>query len=262
MSSYSFSIITVCKNDLESLKHTHQSVQEQTLQDFEWVVIDGNSTDGTVEFLKALKVERTLWLSRPDNGLYDAMNSGLTRASCDYLIFLNAGDCLASKDSLTKVDEALMDQHLPPNLVYGNALVIYPNGKECFEKARPPSYFPIGLPIYHQAFFYRRAAIENIKFQHERYQIAADYAFTLECIQKYPKILQVSFPVCRFALGGVSSKNTSLILREVWIAQRDILHASLGMRLISYLIHWVAMMSKEFTPGIYRGFHYLYQKIN
>ena len=76
MNSYSFGIITVCKNGLENLKHTHQGVQEQTIQDFEWEVMDSNSAGGTVKFLNGPKVAHTLWLTQTGKELYDGINIG------------------------------------------------------------------------------------------------------------------------------------------------------------------------------------------
>ena len=222
--------------------------------------MDGSSRDGTVEFLRGLGEQVVCWESSPDEGLYDAMNKGLSRAKGDFLIFLNAGDCFASVETLSKVEGAL-NKNPSTNLLYGDAIVVYPNGRKFFEKARAPSYFRYGQPIYHQAFLYRRKAIENIRFQHEKYQIAADYAFSLECIKKNHKVLQISFPVCKFALGGVSSHNTGIILREVWAAQRDILGVSFIVRAMSFIIHWAAMVTKEFAPQLYRGIHWIYRKV-
>ena len=147
-----FSVITVCKDDLENLKKTHQSIQTQRFSHFEWIVIDGNSKDGTIEYLKSLGHPNLIWESSPDKGLYDAMNKGLSRAKGDFLIFLNAGDCFASEETLSNLG-VLLGSSPDIDLVYGDAIVVYPNGKEFFEKARSPSYFRYGHPIYHQAFF-------------------------------------------------------------------------------------------------------------
>ena len=255
-----FSIITICKNDIENLKKTQKSVLGQALSSFEWIVIDGGSKDGTLEFLKKLRGQGIEWESRPDKGLYDAMNKGLSRAKGDFLIFLNAGDCFASVETLSKVENVL-NNNPSPNFLYGDAIVVYPNGREFFEKARSPSYFRYGQPIYHQAFFYNRKVLGSIRFRPEKFRIAADYAFTLECIGQDQKILQVSFPICKFPLGGVSSHNTGLILKEVWAAQRDILGVSFFVRAVSFIIHWVAMVTKEFIPQLYRGIHRIYRKV-
>jgi len=255
-----FTVITVCKEDLENLKKTHQSIQTLRFPPFEWIVIDGGSTDGTIEFLRKLGEHVVFWESGPDKGLYDAMNKGLSKAKGDFLIFLNAGDIFASVETLSEVENVL-NKNPFPNLLYGDAIVVYPDGREFFEKARSPSYFRYGQPIYHQAFFYNRKVVGSIRFRPEKFKIAADYAFTLECIGQDQNILQVSFPICKFPLGGVSSHNTGLILKEVWVAQRDILGVSLFVRVVSFIIHWAAMVTKMFAPQLYRGIHRIYRKV-
>ncbi|MEM9470254.1 MAG: glycosyltransferase, partial [Pseudomonadota bacterium] len=95
-----FSIITVTKNNFEGLKQTAFSIDAQRHEewsDFEWIVIDGNSEDGTQDFLKKTKA---LWFSQPDHGLYDAMNKGLDRANGIYVLFMNAGDIFADNNTL------------------------------------------------------------------------------------------------------------------------------------------------------------------
>ncbi|NIQ14114.1 MAG: glycosyltransferase [Candidatus Dadabacteria bacterium] len=259
MQSFLFTIITVCKNDLENLKKTYQSICVQTFPEFEWIVLDGYSTDGTLNFLKGLKQPNFYWKSEEDKGLYDAMNKGLSMATGNYIVFLNAGDSFASMEILKRVAEKIKEF---PNcdIFYGDALVQFPNGDEFLERSRGPHYFQYGLPIYHQAFFYKRHAINNIRFRNEGYQIAADYAFTAELVAKKCAIFQVNFPICRFPLGGVSSKRKGLLLQEVWKVQRDILKVSFMVRGISYVIHLIAMLTKEFSPVLFKGLHSLKAK--
>ncbi|HEX9758730.1 MAG TPA: glycosyltransferase family 2 protein [Nitrospiria bacterium] len=256
-----FSVITVCKDDLKNLKRTYHDLQAQTFPDLEWIVIDGESKDGTVAFLEDLNLSNAIWESSPDLGLYDAMNKGISKAQGEFLIFLNAGDCFASEETLIRLKERVRNAS-DFDLIYGDAIIVFENGEELFEKARGPSYFRYGQPIYHQAILYRRESIGSIRFQFEKFKIAADYAFALELIAQGREALHIPVPVCRFFLGGISSKNTFQILKEVWIAQRDILHVSLGTRLMSYMIHLGSMISKERVPWLFRGLHRLYQKCN
>ena len=95
-----FSIITVTRNNLPGLKRTHDSLKIQICHDFEWVVVDGASTDGTPDYLRTTGA---IWVSEPDSGLYDAMNKGLGNAVGDYIVFMNAGDLFAAPDVLDKI---------------------------------------------------------------------------------------------------------------------------------------------------------------
>lgn len=99
-----FSIITVTLNNLPGLRKTRDSVTAQQFQDFEWLVVDGGSSDGSVEFLQDCTANFT---SAPDKGPFDAMNKGLERARGQYLLFLNAGDTLAAPDVLRQIAQRI-----------------------------------------------------------------------------------------------------------------------------------------------------------
>ena len=97
------SIITVNLNNLEGLKKTYESVVCQTFTDYEWIVIDGGSTDGSREFIEQHQDKFAYWCSEPDKGIYNAMNKGIMRAKGEYLNFMNSGDCFACKETLAGV---------------------------------------------------------------------------------------------------------------------------------------------------------------
>ena len=97
------SIITVNLNNLEGLKKTYESVVCQTFTDYEWLVIDGGSTDGSREFIEQHQDKFAFWCSEPDKGIYNAMNKGIVRAKGEYLNFMNSGDCFACENTLTGV---------------------------------------------------------------------------------------------------------------------------------------------------------------
>ena len=97
------SIITVNYNDREGLKKTIESVINQTWQDFEFIIIDGGSTDGSREVIEQYKDKIDYWISEPDKGIYNAMNKGIKAASGEFLLFLNSGDRLIDKNITEKV---------------------------------------------------------------------------------------------------------------------------------------------------------------
>ena len=103
MNSVKLSIITVNLNNLEGLKRTYESVVCQTFTDYEWIVIDGGSTDGSREFIEQHQDKFAYWCSEPDKGIYNAMNKGIVRAKGEYLNFMNSGDCFACEETLAGV---------------------------------------------------------------------------------------------------------------------------------------------------------------
>ncbi len=101
------SIITVNYNNLEGLKKTVKSVVDQTWSEFEYLIIDGGSTDGCLEYIKIKENEIDFWISEPDKGVYHAMNKGIQKATGEYVIFLNSGDHFYKKNVLQKYNHYL-----------------------------------------------------------------------------------------------------------------------------------------------------------
>ena len=98
-------IITVVRNDVGHLESTMQSVLQQTLSEIEYLVIDGDSSDGTVELIKKYSDKLTRWISEPDKGVYDAMNKGIALSTGDFVYFLNSGDTLLSSTTLADMNQ-------------------------------------------------------------------------------------------------------------------------------------------------------------
>ncbi len=90
-----FSIITVCKNNLEELKTTFTSISSQSCKDYQWIVVDANSNDGTKEWLS--KLDSVTFISESDKGIYDGMNKGISLSDGKYMIFMNSGDCFGDR---------------------------------------------------------------------------------------------------------------------------------------------------------------------
>ena len=114
------SIITINKNNCEGLQRTIDSVLSQTWHDFEWIVIDGDSTDGSKELIEKYQKHFTYWCSEPDKGIYNAMNKGITASKGEYLIFMNSGDCFYNEMVL---EESL--QYLGSDFVIGQIKIYF-----------------------------------------------------------------------------------------------------------------------------------------
>lgn len=209
-----FTIITITRNNLEGLKRTHKSVAPQSCEEYEWIVIDGASDDGTPEFLKSTNAT---FLSEPDAGIYDAMNKGIEKASGRYLIFMNAGDVFATPDIL----EILAEQaELKPDFIYGDALE-EENGKLYYKRAKPYGKIKYGMFTHHQAMVYAREAIGDLRYD-TQYQIAADYDFTWKFLQKAKRPLYIpEEPFCIFQSGGISQQKAALGRKEQFNVRKN-----------------------------------------
>lgn len=212
-----FSLITVTRNDKSGLQSTAASLSAENPDLFEWIVIDGASTDGTPEYLKTSGAQ---WLSEPDSGIYDAMNKGIDRATGEYVLFLNAGDTLALPRTLDTLAAFLKARHVQPDLIYGDAFEDTAEGR-VIKAARPHETINQGMFTHHQAMFYRRETINDLRYD-QTYNIAADYKFTAQFLSMSKDVLYWPRPVCLFEAGGVSQQNAfkgrmqqSLIRREL-----------------------------------------------
>ena len=204
-----FSIITVTLNNIAGLKTTHKSLQDQNCDDFEWIVIDGASTDETPQYLKTTDAK---WASRPDCGIYDAMNKGVERASGKYLLFLNAGDALAAPETLQNIKKAA---HNHPDFIYGDSLE-----DGAYKPARTAD-LRSGTFTHHQAMLYNRKALGDMRYD-LRYKIAADYDLSARFLKDHGNILYCPFPICIFESGGVSQTNAVLGRREQYQIRKDL----------------------------------------
>ena len=203
-----FSIITVTRNNLDGLRATQDSLAIQICREFEWIVIDGASTDGTPEWLRTTDAK---WTSEPDDGIYGAMNKGLARAQGGYVLFLNAGDCFSSPDTLSRVAQRQGGEVF----IYGDALETRDRHPPAYKRAHEPDTLPQGMFTHHQAMLYRRECIGDLRYD-TSYKIAADYDFTARFLKQNEgrPVLYCDFPLCLFEAGGISQQQTDLGRRE------------------------------------------------
>lgn len=204
-----FSIITITRNNADGLRRTSSSITTQDMNDYEWIVIDGASTDGT------MAPPGALFISEADDGLYDAMNKGLPRTTGLYVLFMNAGDSFAAGDTLTRLRNHVGNA----DFIYGDALETDTDGTIHYKRSRAPEKFTEGMITHHQAMIYRRAIIEGMRYN-THYTIAADFDFTFRALKKGHVIARLSFPVCVFEGGGVSQRQSLRGRYEQFIIRR------------------------------------------
>jgi putative colanic acid biosynthesis glycosyltransferase len=243
-----FTLITITMNNLAGLKKTAASVLEQTCTDFEWVIIDGASKDGTIEFLASLpRQENFLQTSEPDRGLYDAMNKGIERAKGDYLLFLNAGDCLAEATTLERIKTRLGKSS--PDFIYGDSWEGTEEHKN-FKRAKPHHTIRNGLFTHHQAMLYNRLSLGTLRYNLV-YKIAADYDLTLKFLTNHPKCLRVDLPICLFERGGVSQRLVTLGRKEQFYIRAQQNAVPLWQNILIYVRQALAHFVRRLCPPLY-----------
>lgn len=235
-----FSIITITRNNLNGLKRTGHSLAAQSLRDFEWIVIDGDSADGTKEYLATLDAQA---ISEPDHGIYDAMNKGIDRAGGDYLLFLNAGDTLADVDILATLSKAATDA---PDFIYGDAL----ESNGLYKKARDHARIDWGMVTHHQAMLYRREAVGALRYD-PMLKIAADYGFTAAFLRGTQNIHYIPCAICVFEDGGVSQQNRRLGRREQFLIRMTDGKISPIKNIVIYGAQAASATLRERLPNIY-----------
>ena len=119
-----FSIITITYNAVRLVEQTLLNVLSQSYPNIEYIVIDGGSTDGTVDIIRRYESGLAYWVSEPDKGIYDAMNKGLQKATGDYVSFINAGDTLCSSDTVQSVVSKLQKRKALPDIIYGETNIV------------------------------------------------------------------------------------------------------------------------------------------
>lgn len=207
------SVITVNLNNKAGLENTVNSVINQTCHDYELIIIDGGSADGSLEVIRQHEKNISYWVSESDKGIYHAMNKGISVARGEYCYFLNSGDYLA-KNSLF---EELLKLDIYADVVSGNVLKVRNNGK--YRTIRPPDKPTLhklcihSLP--HQASLIRRELFNEIGLYNESFRIVSDFDFFLKAIVVFKKTFQkVDIDFSYFNLNGISSGSVAASLAK------------------------------------------------
>ena len=198
-------IITVCRNHAKELERTIRSVESQTWQEKEYLVIDGASTDDTLNVIKAHEASITRWVSEPDQGIYDAMNKGVKMAQGEWVIFMNAGDTFASDDTLQRVFSPFTSHSSllqDADVIYGDVIK-----EELVKKAEAPRNAH-RMFYCHQSAFVKTNCLREFPFD-IKHRMSADFKQVKQLYLSGKRFRQLDFPVANFDTQGVSNKNRS-----------------------------------------------------
>lgn len=210
------SVITVCYNAVESIENTIRSVISQTYSNVEFIVIDGHSSDGTVDIIKKYEDKICKWVSERDKGVFDAMNKAIDMATGEWLLFMNAGDTFAEKDVICSFFNGV-DYDEDVGVVFGDAFFLQPDNSLSYYKSSPFAERKCGIRdmgICHQAIFTRTSLARRFKFDFS-YKYAADYNMMMNIFKSGYKFSYNTIPVCVYNLDGISSNNKLSQFKEI-----------------------------------------------
>ena len=198
------SIVTINLNNLRGLRRTLDSVLSQDSDHYEWIIIDGGSSDGSTELIEQHKQYVHYWESKPDRGLYHAMNKGLEKTTGEYIIFLNSGDCFC--------DESIVSDFCvsrpSADVIYGNTIFVDRDNKEVGRSNSPEylrlSHFWHKGGLVHQSTFFSKNCFKRYHYN-EHNQIASDTELYMHLLYDGYSFIKWDRFVARFEIGGKSS---------------------------------------------------------
>lgn len=246
------SIVTICYNNCEELERTIWSVIRQDFHDYEFIIIDGGSSDRSVEVIKKYEKHIDYWLSEPDKGIYNAMNKGLSHANGEWIFFLNSGDMFASEHAISDVDFAKADMRI--GAIYGRYQYYNRYDDLLLNEVEHPFFNSNrkyrGMGFSHQSVFVRTELAKHFRFD-ESYKLCADYNMMMKIYQAgYQfKRTEAIIALCD-GRGGASAKNRFIQDKETArvcgceYTFRPFIHRNLK-RIARPLYHFIMHIKKE-----------------
>lgn len=230
-----FSIITVCFNAQALIGETGRSLRDQTCSDYEWIVVDGASSDATLDAVRAVGIANTRISSKPDDGIYDAMNKGIAMARGEWIYFLNAGDSLADTSVLADITSQAI---LKPTvlLFFGDMLYV---GAGVSQRVRFGHVRRASLvfdDLNHQAVFARRSLFESLGEFKLDFRTSADYDWLLRVFGSGAAVAHLPRLIGHFAVGGAHVRDLGALqaerrrIRRQYLAPRQLWLGSLWAR--------------------------------
>ncbi len=239
-----FSIITVSYNSAKTIEKTIISVLNQTSKDFEYIIIDGGSTDGTIDIIKKYKDNISYWVSEKDGGIYDAMNKGTSISRGKYLNFMNSDDYFFSNYALEESTPFLNGEY---DIVYGNMEVRNKNLK--FIKVEPlPKYLWMG-PVNHQSSFIKRETMERYKYNTKN-KLVADFEFFLTVYYNNGKILKIDNIIASYSTEGISGIKHDQVMIDCRVTSQ-IFENKLKVEIYYKLLPYVLFIKKIIPYKLY-----------
>ena len=239
------SIITICYNSQSSIVKTIESIKNQTINNLEYIIIDGGSSDRTIDIIKNYKIVDS-FISEKDNGIYDAFNKGIKNATGDIIGFLNSDDIFHNENSLKTILDSFDDD---TDCVFGD--LVYTNDKNQTKRIwRGSPYkkgaFKKGWMPAHPTFYCKKSVYEKYGFYKDEYEIAGDFELMLRFLEKYNiKSKYISKTIVNMKLGGVSNKNILTVFKILQEEFNAFKQNNISLNKIFYILHKTRKL-KEF----------------
>lgn len=233
------SIITVVFNGIDLIEKTIQNVLSQTYQNINYVIIDGGSTDGTVDVIKKYSDKIGFWSSGPDSGIYDAMNKGIDAATGEYIWFINVGDEIYETTTLSKI---ISGTSIIADVYYGHTQLIYPKGL-VKKIAIPPNKLTWkslaggrgSIVLCHQSVIFKKALVCHYDLT---YQFTSDHDWMIQALKKCKIIVNTQLVLSKYALGGFTGKNNL----QCWKDRFKIVYKHYGFRFVVRTWFWFLLV--------------------
>jgi glycosyltransferase involved in cell wall biosynthesis len=235
------SIITVVYNNKETIQDAIDSILNQTYKNIEHVIIDGASTDGTVEIIKSYGDKITTFVTEADEGLYDAMNKGIALATGDLVGILNSDDFYIDDNVIEKVVKVFQEKEV--DSMFADLIFVSPNNLQktirYYDSSKfNPSKFAYGWMPAHPTFFVKRKIYEKYGVFKTDYKIAADYELLVRFLEKYKiSYYYLPLPIIKMRIGGVSTSG----IKSNYILNKEIIRACKENGIHT---NWVKVLSK------------------
>ncbi|HPO49513.1 MAG TPA: glycosyltransferase family 2 protein [Spirochaetota bacterium] len=204
MQNPKISVVTVTFNAGEFIEQTILSVINQTYENIEFIIVDGLSSDNTLEIIKKYREKISVLISEKDFGIYDAMNKGIRIASGDFIYFLNAGDTLYSNETLSMIFKT----HTDGDVYYGRTAILNSDNtlRKITQIPNNLNYrsFAYGMPVSHQSLIFKKNICDYYDLS---YKFVSDQDFIISSMKKAKKIYNTDLIVSNYRLGGFSDNN-------------------------------------------------------
>jgi glycosyltransferase involved in cell wall biosynthesis len=231
------SIITVTYQAVKVLESTIESILNQSFTDYEYILIDGASTDGTLDIIKKYAHHISYYVSEKDSGLYDAMNKGLKVAKGEYVWFMNAGDEIYDPNTLANIFDT---KEQPADIYYGDALFVSQKKEVIGLRSQvTPHKLPqnltwrslrYGMVVCHQSFIARTSLAPAYDLSHP---YCADIDWELACLKKAKKVVNTHMVLSKYLTGGFSKQNLQASLWDRYLVLKD--HYGFFNTLVSHM---------------------------